>query len=113
MKSYPIINESVSFARADETGETHTGTGKVQAIFVGMPDRRLMVQVKEETGAAWNVDLAMINPSEEELETYRSAVKEVQAITEEGNGKVKALVEEYNEKVQAVYVRVLGELVEV
>jgi len=112
MKMYPALNESVSYARADEKGVTHTGTGKVQAIFIGSPDRRLMVQVKDETEAAWNVDLAMINPTEEELAAYRDAVKEVQAITEEGNGKVKAIVDEYNDKVQGIYVSVLGNAVE-
>ena len=112
MKNYPTIGQLVTYARADEKGEVHTGSGKVQAIFVGMPDRRLMVQVKE-GDAAWNVDFAMIDHTPEELESYRAAVSQVQAITEEGNEKVRAIVAEYNAKVQDVYTETLGALIEV
>lgn len=112
MKQYPHIGSVVTYARADEKGEVHVGQGMVMAIFVGQPDRKLMVQVKE-AGAAYNVDLAMIDHTPEELETYRAAVAEVQKLTDEGNAKVREIVAEFNAKVEEVYIRVLGEPVNV
>ena len=111
LENYPKLGEAVTFARATEKGEVFTGSGTVQAIFIGNPDRRAMVQVKE-GGNAWNVDAAMINYTPEKLEEYRAAVAEVQSLTDEGNGKVREIIEDYNQRVAAVYVRVLGELID-
>jgi len=108
MPIYPMLNEAVTYARADEKGEVHTGSGKVQAIFIGNPDKKLLVQVKD-GDSAWNVDLAMVNYTPEKLEEYRAAVSEVQALTDEGNEIVRKTIDEFNAKVAAVYVRVLGE----
>ena len=113
MKTYPKINQLVSFVRADEKAEIHTGTGKVQAIFAHAPDRRLMVQVKTDDGSAYNIDLEMINASDDEVAAYTAAVAEVQSLTDEGNARVKDIVAEYNGRVQAVYTRVLGEPLDV
>lgn len=109
-KEYPKIGQSVAYARADEKGQVHQGKGKVSAIFVGV-DKRLMVQVRDGENA-WNVDLAMIDPSPDQVDRYSAAIVEVQRLTDEGNAKVKATVDAFNADVEAVYKSVLGDFVD-
>ena len=109
-KTYPELGSVVSYARADEAGAIHTGSGKVQAIFVHA-DRRAMVQVRD-GDSAWNIDLAMINATPEKVAEYSAAIVEIKDLENRGNALVRDTVASFNDKVDAVYQRVLGDFIE-
>lgn len=108
-KTYWQIGSIVDYARPDQKGDIHTGKGTLVAYFLN--EGRLMAQVKDgET--AWNCEYPMINASPEKVAEYDAAIKRVQAITLEGNEKVKDVVSVFNAEVDSVYEAVLGEKVQ-
>lgn len=109
-QNYPELGSTVHYARADQAGAVHQGAGKVQAIFVHA-DRRPMVQVRD-GDTAWNIDLAMINPTPEKVAEYSSAIMEIKELEDRGNGLVKETIASFNAKVDEVYVRVLGDFID-
>lgn len=70
-----------------------------------------MVQVRD-GDTAWNIDLAMINPTPEKVAEYSSAIMEIKALEDRGNGLVKETIASFNAKVDEVYVRVLGDFID-
>lgn len=82
------------------------GEGVVVAVFLN-PDRRPMVQIKE-GDSTFNVDVACINPSEDDKERFKAMTEKVDAIAAEGNQKIKDIGVEYNNRVQAEYTAFLG-----
>lgn len=70
-----------------------------------------MVQVRD-GDTAWNIDLAMINPTPEKVAEYSSAIMEIKELEDRGNGLVKETIASFNAKVDEVYVRVLGDFID-
>lgn len=107
---YPLIGTEVSFVRANPDGTLIEGKGQVRAVMLNH-DRNHMVQVVE-GGNAFNIYLALINPTPEKIEQFGAMLKVERELTEEGNAKVKEIVDQYNVLIAAQQAPVLGEPVD-
>ena len=111
-ENYPLLGSKVKFIRVNqETSALSDGVGIVKAIMLD-PNNRVQVQVHDGVNA-WNIDIVCVNPSNGVKALYADLIKNVQAISEEGNELVRSTVEVYNENVKLAYDAVLGEPVNV
>ena len=111
-ENYPLLGSKVKFIRVNqETSALSDGVGIVKAIMLD-PNNRVQVQVHDGVNA-WNIDIVCVNPSDGVKALYADLIKNVQAISEEGNELVRSTVEVYNENVKLAYDAVLGEPVNV
>jgi len=114
--TYPEIGQTVSFIRQnpDRGAENQMleGDGMIQAVLLDA-SKRLVAHIVQDGQPAVNVDLRLLNPSEETKAAFVEMVGKVKALENEGNGKVQEIVAEYNGKVEAELNVVLGETLSV
>jgi len=96
-----LLGQTVKCLVSGADGTVTGKEGQLMSVYLG-PDGRKMAQVKCEDGA-FNVDLMTVNATLAQEESYRAAMADVQAVSKEGNEKIRAIVEEYNAKVDDIY----------
>lgn len=110
--TYPEIGQSVTYVRQnlDRGAENQMleGEGVVKAIHLDAA-KRLCAHVQAEGQPGVNVDIRLLNPSDEVKAKFLTVVNKVRDLENEGNGKVQEIVAEYNAKVDAEFNSVLGE----
>ncbi len=110
---YPSIGSTVKYVRQNQLGAAETGSGIVLGITLDANNRpmaHIEIPIKLPTGQneKINVDIACLNPMDGFVEQFAVAMKEIQKLSEEGNGKVQEIVSEYNKRVEDLFTIVLG-----
>lgn len=112
--TYPEIGVRFNFVRQGVGSGMVEGSGIVQGIILD-PSKRLMVHLEtdevNEQGQKIrrNVHVTCLDPSDDFKAKFKAALEAVEAIGEEGNGKVKEIVAEYNQRVDEANAPVLGD----
>lgn len=114
--TYPQLGTRVNFVRQGVGDGMVEGSGIIHAIVLD-PNKRLMVQMEtdevNEQGqkVRRNVHVTCLNPSDDFKAAFKSSLETVEALGNEGNGKVKETVAEYNKLVETAQEPVLGAVV--
>lgn len=106
-----LIGQTVNYYRnlADtQTGENNyvEGRGVIISAFLNA-DKRPMVGI-EDGDKRINVDVAMINPSDEAKQAYRDMCEMVDKLVKEHDEKAAEMQKDYNRMIEAAYEAVLG-----
>ncbi len=113
-KLYPAIGTTVKYVRQNASGSAETGSGVILGMALDV-NRRLTVHIElplvREDGSKErvNIDRLGLNPSLEFVSLYAATIKEIKAVSDEGNGKAKEVVADYNKRVDDLYAKILGE----
>lgn len=111
--TYPQLGSRVNFVRQGIGSEVIEGSGIIHGVVLD-PSKRLMVHLEtdevNEQGqkVRRNVHVTCLEPSEDFKAAFKASLETVEALGNEGNGKVKETVAEYNKLVDEAQEAVLG-----
>lgn len=100
------LGQTKAYMRADSDLKVHNESGEV--IGMNVTDEGTRVTLKNKAGETHNVDIRCVSPTKAKKAAYIKALKDVEAVSREGNIAVEVLVKRYNTKVVDIFNAALG-----